>query len=270
MLRPLILFFVLLLPACVGLDLFNPLEDTGNGPGPGPNDSGGQYYSEGEKPIVNNFRVSETETKVRMDFVISDPDKNMAGGSVEVKIGGSPTSFTFPDDLFTSNGNTFLLFDKSVFTANQQTACELTAIDNTGLRSTTASSLFTLAASSLEVPENGDTAADITSLGALTPPVDISGSIWGAGNLGGLYNADLDFISFTLPTTKTYTFTLTWTPASADYDLHLIEGSGTTLAYSTSYGQPEVITYSLSANALYYIAVGAWDGGAGTWNLNIQ
>jgi hypothetical protein len=268
--RPLILIVVLILPACFGLDLFNPLEDTGNGPGPYSSDTSGPNNSNGEKPTVDNFTVSETETKVRMDFIISDPDKNMAGGSVEIEIDGNTTSYTFPDDLFTSNGNTFLLFEKSIFTANQQTQCELTAIDLTGLRSSPASSLFTLSSNSLEVPENGDTAADITSLGPLNPPVAITGNIWGAGNLGGLYNADLDFISFTLPTTKTYTFTLTWTPASADYDLHLIEGNGTTLAYSTSYGQPEVITYSLSANALYYIAVGAWEGSSGTWTLNIQ
>ena len=122
----------------------------------------------------------------------------------------------------------------------------------------------------IQVFENGDSSTDITGLGALTLPVDITGTIWGAGNSGGLYSADLDFISFSLPTTRTYTFTLTWTPTSADYDLHLIEENGTTLSYSTEYGQPEVITYRLNGNTLYYIAVAAWDGSAGNWTLKIQ
>lgn len=264
MLRPLL---ILLLPDCIGLEYFNP-DDTGEGLGP--TDTGQPTPKPGEKPVVDSFSISETETKVRMDFSISDVDKDMIGGSVEVKIGSTTSSFSFPDELMRDGGATFLLFDKGRFSADQQSQCSLSAIDNSGLRSEPATALFTLASSSLQVPENGDSASDITDLGALSPPVDITGSIWGAGNSGGLYNADLDFISFTLPTTKTYTFTLTWTPTSADYDLHLVEGTGTTLAYSTGYGQPEVITYSLSGNTLYYVAVAAWDGGAGTWTLRIQ
>jgi hypothetical protein len=260
---------ILVLPACVGLEYFNP-DDTGEGLGPQPTDTGQPNPGTGAKPIVDSFTVSETETKVRMDFAISDTDKDMLGGSVEVTIGNSTSSYNFPDDLLREGGLTFLLFDKGVFSSNQQTQCTLTAIDQSGLRSSPASALFTLSASSLQVPENGDSASDITALGSLTPPVDITGSIWGAGNSGGLYSADLDFISFSLPTTRTYTFSLTWTPTSADYDLHLVEGTGTTLAYSTGYGQPEIITYSLNGNTLYYVAVAAWDGSAGNWNLNIQ
>jgi hypothetical protein len=266
MLRPMI---ILLLPACVGLEYFNS-DDTGQGFEPQPSDTGKPSPNTGEKPTVDSFSVSETETKVRMDFSISDVDKDMGGGSVEIKIGSTTSSYSFPDDLLRDGGATFLLFNKGAFSTNQQTQCTLTAIDQSGLRSSPATALFTLAASALQVPENGDSASDITDLGALTPPVDITGSIWGAGNSGGLYSADLDFISFSLPTTRTYTFTLTWTPTSADYDLHLVEGTGTVLAYSTGYGQPEVITYSLSGNTLYYIAVAAWDGSAGNWNLKIQ
>jgi hypothetical protein len=264
MLRPLI---ILLLPACVGLEYFNP-GDTSEGPNP--TDTGRPAPNPGENPVVDSFSVSETESKVRMDFSISDADKDMLGGSVEVKIGSATSSYSFPDDLMRDGGATFLLFDKGGFTANQQTQCTLSAIDKSGLRSEPANALFTLSSSTLQVPENGDSASDITDMGALVPPVNITGSMWGAGNSGGLYNADLDFMSFSLPTTKTYTFTLTWTPTSADYDLHLVEGTGTTLAYSTGNGQPEIITYSLSGNTLYYIAVAGWDGGAGTWTLKIQ
>jgi hypothetical protein len=219
---------------------------------------------------VDSFSVSELENMVRMDFIISDADQDMEGGHLEISIGNRDLYYDFPDEVSHQGGQTFLLFEKSEFTPEQQVKCTLTAVDQRGLSSSTVSALFTLDSSTLQVPEVGDTAADIYDLGPIVPPVVIEGSIWGAGNLGGLYNADLDFMSFTLPQSRTYTFTLTWTPTSADYDLHLVEGTGRTLAYSTGYGQPEIITYGLNANTLYYLAVAAWDGGAGNWTLRIQ
>ena len=91
-----------------------------------------------------------------------------------------------------------------------------------------------------------------------------------AGNLGGLYDADLDFVSFSVPQSRTYSFSLTWTPTSADYDLHLIDGNGLTLAYATGYTQPEIITHALDANTTYYFTVAAWEGSAGNWSVQIQ
>jgi len=263
-----------LLTGCVGLEYFNP-GDTGEWTGPGPGPDNSDTGSPDPDPVYNNpnidsFSVKETDSKVRMDFVISDQDQDMEGGHLELAIGNRELRYEFPDEVSRNGGQTFLLFEKSEFTPEQQVKCTLTAVDLRGLSSATASALFTLTSYSLQVPEVGDTAADIYALGAINPPVTLEGSIWGAGNLGGLYNADLDFMSFTLPTSKTYTLTLTWTPTSADYDLHLVESTGTTLAYATSYSQPEVITYGLTANTLYYVAVAAWDGSAGNWSLRIQ
>ena len=88
--------------------------------------------------------------------------------------------------------------------------------------------------------------------------------------MGGLYDADLDFVSFSVPQSRTYSLSLTWTPTSADYDLHLIDGTGLTLAYATGYNQPEIVTYALNANTTYYFTVAAWDGSAGNWSVQIQ
>ena len=270
--RPLI---ILLFTGCVGLEYLNP-EDTGNvpgpgtGPGTGPSDSGGSGNSQYNNPSVESFAISETESKVRMDFVVSDSDQDMNGGTIEVGIGNRQLNYAFPDEIMRESGDTFLLFSKSEFTPEQQVKCSLTATDSRGLSSSTVSQLFTLSSSSLQVPENGDDASAIYALGMLSPPVEITGSIWGAGNLGGLYDADLDFVSFQVPQSRQYNLELTWTPTSADYDLHLIEGTGTTLAYSTTYSQPETINYALNANTDYFFTVAAWEGSAGNWTVRIQ
>ena len=266
--RPLLL---LLLTGCIGLDTFNET-DSGNpfNPGPGNGDTGNSSFNQ---PQIESFNVEETDTKVRMDFQISDSDNDMFGGSVEIGIGQQSFSYVFPDEVILEQGATFLVFDKGLFTPQQQVKCTLRAIDSQGLSSSESSKMFTLSASSsgnVTVPETGDTASDIYDIGPITPPVTVEGSVWGAGNLGGLYDADLDFISFSVPQSRTYSLSLTWTPNSADYDLHLIDGTGVTLAYSTSYNQPEIITYALNANTTYYFAVAAWDGSAGNWAVQIQ
>lgn len=261
--RPLL---VILLSGCVGLDYLNEF-DTGTPVGPGGQDSGNAQLS---KPQIVSFSVEETETKVRMNFEVTDADNDMFGGSIEVSIGSQTYSYEFPSEVILDEGKTFLLYDKGDFTPQQQVNCTLRAIDSQGLSSGTSSASFMLASSDLSVPETGDTASDIYDIGPISPPVTVEGSIWGAGNISGLYDADLDFVSFSVPQSRTYSFSLTWTPSSADYDLHLIDGNGTTLAYATGYTQPEIVTYALSANTTYYFAVAAWDGPAGNWSVQIQ
>ena len=265
--RPLL---IVMLSGCVGLDYFNESDSGGPfNPGPTGQDTGSSNLN---RPEIQSFNVQETDTKVRMDFEVSDLDNDMFGGSIEVTIGQQSYSYDFPTEVVLDDGKTFLLYDKAMFTPQQQVKCTLRAVDSQGLSSSTSSANFTLSASTsdLSVPETGDTAADIYDIGPISPPVTVEGSIWGAGNLSGLYDADLDFISFSVPQTRTYILSLTWTPVSADYDLHLIDGTGTTLAYATGYNQPEVITYALNANTTYYFAVAAWDGSAGNWSVQIQ
>ena len=261
--RPLL---VILLSGCVGLDYLNEF-DTGTPVGPGGQDTGASALN---KPQVLSFSVEETDTKVRMNFEVTDIDNDMFGGSIEVTIGPRSYSYEFPTEVVLDGGETFLLYDKGDFTPQQQVNCTLRAVDSQGLSSSPSSTTFMLSASDLVVPETGDTAADIYDIGPISPPVTVQGSIWGAGNLGGLYDADLDFVSFSVPQSRTYSLSLTWTPTSADYDLHLIDGTGLTLAYATGYNQPEIVTYALNANTTYYFTVAAWDGSAGNWSVQIQ
>ena len=122
------------------------------------------------------------------------------------------------------------------------------------------------------VDENGDTIDDVTDLGMLNPPVTITGTIWGSGNDGiSEYTADKDFVYFQVPYTGNFRFSLSWEPLSADYDLILYSGDGLLGAAQSSYNNPEVIgPQALTANTYYGFGVYAWDGGPGTWTIQIQ
>ena len=131
---------------------------------------------------------------------------------------------------------------------------------------------FVLQVGDILVDENRATVNDVTNLGMLNPPVTISGTIWGSGHdpYTAEYTADKDFVYFQVPYGN-FRFSLSWEPVTADYDLILYSETGILGMAQTSSDNPEIIgPQALTANTTYGFGVYAWDGGPGTWTLQVQ
>ena len=81
------------------------------------------------------------------------------------------------------------------------------------------------------------------------------------------FNGDWDYFRITAPTTGTYTF---YTTGNTDTVGYLYNSSRVQIAYNDDYTDRNFrMTYSLTANQVYYLAVRGFGSGTGDYNLNI-
>ena len=93
------------------------------------------------------------------------------------------------------------------------------------------------------------------------------------GLSGGRFSADRDLFRFTPAATGSYSFVLTWSATTADYDIALMNSAFTQfVAYSETSGtvQPERFTVTLAAGTTYGIRVAGASGPAGDYLLQID
>ncbi|GEM_PF-4976290 len=122
--------------------------------------------------------------------------------------------------------------------------------------------------------ELGDAIEDAPNLGMIDTPGAICGELDEAGNDGGGYAGDLDFVAFQVGWDATYHLSLAWTASEADYDLYVFEitdeGYETVSDSYIEGTEYESITLRLEAGATYVAGIAGWDGGAGEWTLTVE
>jgi hypothetical protein len=226
-------------------------------------------------PALSSFALTSHANmgQVTAQFIASDENQDLIGGYVSLTLNGSNATYTIPGDINDWGGtNETSTLQISGFSPGDSVSGTMKLWDAAGNGSTTRTDQVTLEGFSASVSETGDDAGSADSLGTISPPGEITGYLGMAGNSGGSYSGDLDWVKFRPAQGGNWSFSLTWAASGSDYDLHLLNSGLTTLANAVSNGsvQPEQLSYQVAAGSTYYLIVAGWSGNGGTYTVEIE
>ncbi len=227
-----------------------------------------------DHPSLSSFTLSSHETagRVTVKFTVSDQNADLDGGYVKLTLNGSTTTYDIPGDIDTWVGNGTSTLNLSGYSPGQTVGGTMKVYDSAGNGSVTLSDQITLSGYSTTLSESGNDLGSASNLGTISIPAELNGNLSSAGNSNGAYSGDMDWIKFKPQSTGTWTFSLTWTSNSSDYDMHLLNTGMTTLANAVTNGssQPENFQYGVTSGTTYYLVVAGWSGNGGSYTVEIQ
>ncbi len=223
-----------------------------------------------QPPSIDSFTATEETSSVRLAFTVTDPDDDMDGGWVNIEVGGASQNLRWPQDInLTSSTQGWVGWSLGDFTPEMTETIRLTVEDATG-RTDTATTDFTRSTPVYTATEVGDDLNDAVSLGEISVPAEIQGSIHSCGNAGGGYAADVDIVKFQVASSRRYQMELTWSDGGAsDLDLWLLSSTHAELAKSATVWYPEQLGYDLVSGTVYQLFVGCWTGNPVSWTVTI-
>lgn len=269
----------LLLSGCDGLGL-TELELYDSGPAtpaldsePAPDSEAPEREPEDDAPappVIERFMVAEVNGLVRFTFAVESPDR-LREGSFVITAAGQERRYDYPDQAaHDENGDAYVVWEPDAFTLEQTVSCRLVVTDRYGEVSAPATASYTRFAQPVEVPEIGDTLSDVYGLGRVELPLTVEGSLHSASNDGASYTGDIDVFRFFIDTPGQALLTLSWDRPSADVDLFLMVTGPETLTSAATSAHPETLSWTLTADTYYYVAVAGWSGSPGDWSLRIE
>ena len=224
-----------------------------------------------KEPVITAFAPSQTDTKVRFNFGLEDPDEDLQGGEVRLDCEGLSERYTWPSEIrFSEGGAPFVLWELDTFEPEEKVTCELEAEDSAGNQALPVTAPFIRSGNVIEVSEGGDGQGNAEGIGRIPIPTTVRGDMYATGNNGYNFTGDIDFVKFSVESGGSRTLTLNWTETGADYDLYLLKEGGETLEASATYDYPESVTFNLQGSTTYFFAVAGWSGAAGEWTVRIE
>ena len=222
-------------------------------------------------PVITAFAATEETSKVRFAFAVEDGGNDMNGGNARVEIGANIVEYEWPGEVrWTDGGSPFVLWELDEFSPEDTVTARLVVRDSVGNESEARQTDFTRSTYTKATSETGDLLEDAEGLGQIETPATITGDLYGTGNNGSQYTADIDFMKFSVDRKGPYDITLDWTETSADYDLFLLAEGPVTLASGTTITYGESVSFNLEAGTSYFLAVAGWEGAAGAWSIRIE
>ena len=227
-----------------------------------------------DHPTLSSFTLSSHATagRVTVKFTVSDENADLDGGYVKLTLNGTTTTYDIPGDIDSWVGNGTSTLNISGFSPGDTVGGTMKIYDAAGHGSVTLSDQITLNGYNTTLTESGNEVGSATNLGTISIPAEISGSLSSASNSGGAYSGDMDWVKFKPQSTDTWSFSLTWSSTSSDYDMHLLNTGMSTLANAVSDGnsQPENFHYAVTSGTTYYLVVAGWSGNGGSYTVEIQ
>lgn len=268
--------------ACGGVG-FDPLEDGTTGDSTTPEETGGWRPGQGKDseppdtgpinpiPQLSRFAAHEDGDKVRFFFTLDDEDDDMTGGYVSLRFDSvASQTYTYPEQVGGSGKSRSLTWAVELFAVDVPHFGYLQAVDVVGNASGESTAVFIRPTWRAATTETGDTFSKSGSVGAVTVPGLITGELSAASNNGADYTGDVDFVRFTVPQSREHTLLLTWDDPTADFDLFLLSAGPTDLGSSATTAFPERLSFALTGNVEYTVAIAGWAGGGAAWNLRIE
>ncbi len=230
---------------------------------------------QGSAPLLDRFDLSEDPAAhtVGCAFEGDDSDGDLTGGRAILELDGVSYSLNIPGDLeaFSRGGMSRFSVSPTGLLPGSTVAATLQLEDAAGLRSPQRSDTMALAGFNHVLSEPDDNHLEAADIGRVEAPGFLAGSLSSASNDGESYTGDMDFIAFQVTRATTVSFELTWSEASADYDLRLgVRDRWLETAVFDGTRQPEIVSFDLRAGETYYLAVAGWRGPGGSYQVVVE
>ncbi|TNE86912.1 MAG: hypothetical protein EP330_20095 [Deltaproteobacteria bacterium] len=236
-------------------------------------------------PTLTSLAASDNGNgTIRVTFVADDVNADLSGGSLELTVQGTATTYTIPGQLdsFSLGGTSAITVPVSAGggTCGSGTNVSVSARvqDTVGLRSGTQSTSVTVGGgsggtTSVTHVDYGDTTSDGYPAGSVARGVVFTGSLYGTGwdcwdifCLEEGYISDVDWVNFSPCESGSWTFSLSM-PSGADYDFFVFDSAGNEIGTANGTSAPEVTSVSLTSGSNYQFAVVGYSGTASTWTM---
>ena len=250
------------------------------------NDTGADSGAPGGRaPSLTLFNVVQEGDYVEVTFATDDEDGDIEGGTLELAVGALTSSIPLPaglDEWTGSAGTAIALFDPCMHGSTVEVSGVVK--DARGLASEAKIDSVTLDGIALSVAEGGDVYNDAGT----TVFTEVDETVWVCGDIYATNPVDTDWFLLQSYYVEggVWTFTLTWSEASSDYDLQLDQNvcySGASCYWTSDIAvaddhagaQPEIMSATLqhldgSNSIAYYLGVVGWGGGGGDYVLRID
>ena len=224
-------------------------------------------------PSLDALGVTEAGDVLVVSVTASDLDGDLDGGVITLDVDGVVTAYAISSGVTTWDGATATVeLPFSACEHGDTWAISATVADVSGLSSATSTTAATISGTSYRFAESGDTPSDALNLGTVTAGTYICGDIDRAVGHKFYIGSDLDYVSFQVDTSGTWTMRVTWDDATADEDLYVYDTSGAEMGFAEDHtaAQPESLTMSLTSGTDYYAWVGGWALPATNYVLEIE
>lgn len=247
----------------------------GGGAGDGGADGGGGGGGGSSAPELSSVSVTEGSTRIEVAFQVTDDDDDVEGGSLDVTVGTTTTTYEIPRDIsdWRPTGTSTQWLDIDDCERGSTQTYQVQVWDAAGNGSARLSDTLALSGTGIPVAEVGDEITDISNVGSIGRESYLCGNIHRTGNDGvNSYTGDIDIVQFRPASGGNLSFALSWDAANGDYDVHLYSTSWTPLASAAGTGttQPERFSYSVVSGTTYNLVIAAWSGSAGDYMLTVQ